>query len=58
MSSLEIYWSILSTYSGTRIAIPEYSLNIQDFSSKRLSTPGVIYSQRCFRESIIGNPSI
>jgi hypothetical protein len=37
---------------ATKIAVPEISLNTRDFSSIRLATQGMTYSQRRFRQAI------
>jgi hypothetical protein len=37
---------------GTKLAIPEILLNIQDFSSTRLHTQGMIYPLRCLTQSL------
>jgi hypothetical protein len=37
---------------GMETAIPDISLNIQDYSSIRF-TQGMIYPQRCFKQTII-----
>jgi hypothetical protein len=37
---------------GTKIAIPEISLNTRDFPSVRLATRSVTWPQRCFRRTI------
>lgn len=38
---------------GTKIAIPEISLNTQDFSPVSFPTQGITYPERCFRQSIL-----